>query len=456
MRSLLIMGLAGFACAAYADIKNGNFEEGLKGWKAEGNAFKSQPTFGDNTSVRRPGLPVNHDGNYWIGTFENRPNDKTALGTVQGDAATGTLLSDRFKIDKPIIRFRIGGGADPEKVRVELLVLPEEGPEIPKNLNVNSILGAANKKKPGVEKAVIVRIAAAANDDSMGYVDWDIAEFKGKDAFIRIVDSGTGEMDHINVDAFEEIGEATPMAALPALSPEALAEHERYMAMLSDEARAKVLEGAGELAAAVQAGLNQEQIPAKALEIGRAKFPTVTDDEGQNAVAMLIMGEASKVSSQQLQTAGTNIEQAQQTKLSLKEALKRAATNTAGQLIAGVLGNATNFAGNGGFSLKNLAVPGLTDLKGMFLSNLSAQYPGVLNLANLPSDWQTLSGEALRALAPQIGGNVQLINAFVDYTSLRRQMGVTRTQALLAVAQPLINAQVGKLDALIRGIRVSP
>ncbi len=454
MRGMLILGLAGLAAIATADITNGNFEQGLKGWKAEGNAFSSQPTFQDNTSVRRPGLPVNHDGNYWIGTFEKRPNDKAAVGTTQGDEATGTLLSDRFKIEKSIIRFRVGGGADPEKVRVELLVAPDEGPNIPKNLNLNSILGAANKKKPGPEACAIVRIAAAAGDDSMGFVDWDVAEFKGKDAFIRIIDAGTGEMDHINVDAFEQVGEATPRAAIPALSPEALAEHERYMGMLAPEAKTAIQEAAVELANAAMAGLTQEQIPAKALELGKAKFPQVTDAEGQNAVAMLIMGEASKVSGQQLQTATTNIETANQTKLSLKEALKRAASATAGQVVSGLIANATNFFCNGGFSLKNLAVPGFADLKNAFMGNLSAQYPGVPNLASLPSDWQSLSGEALRALAPQLGGNAQLITAFVDYTSLRRQMGVSRTQALLQVCQPLINAQVGKLDNLIRAIKV--
>lgn len=449
----LTMAIALSASAAFADITNGNFEQGLKGWKAEGDAFKNQPTLGDNTSVRRPGLPVNHEGNSWIGTFENRPKNSVALGTTQGDGVTGTLTSDRFKIEKPILRFRLGGGADPEKVRVELLVAPDEGLNVPKNLSVSGILGAANKKKPGPDECVVVCIAAGANDDSMGFVDWDVAQFIGKDAFIRIVDAGTGEMEHINVDAFEQVGEVTAMAPIPALSPEALAEHERYMAMLEPDVRAAIVQGGTELANASMAGLTEEQISTHALEIGKAKFPAVTDAETQGAIAMLIMGEAAKLSNQQLQTATTNVETANQTKLSLKEALKRAAQDTANQAINSLISGATNFGGNGAFSLKNLAVPGFADLKFAFMSNLSAQFPGVPNLASLPGDWQSLSGEALRALAPQLGGNVQLINAFVDYTLLRRQIGVSRTQALLHVAQPLIASKIGSLDAIIRSIK---
>lgn len=440
------------ACAAFGNITNGNFEQGLKGWKAEGDAFKSQPTFGDNTSVRRPGLPVNHDGNHWVGTFENRPNASIALGRTQGEGATGTLTSDRFKIEKPVIRFRLGGGADPDKVRVELLVAPDEGP-VPKDLSVSGLLGAANKKRPGPDECIVVCIAAGANDDSMGFVDWDVAEFKGKDAFIRIVDAGTDAMDHINVDAFEQVGEETTMSSIPALSPEALAEHERYMAMLEPDVRAAIVQGGTDLANAAMAGLSQEQVAAQAMEIGKSKFPGVTDAETQSAIAMLIMGEAAKISNQQLQTATTNVETANQTKLSLKEALKRAAQETANQAINSLISGAANFGNGGGFSLKNLVVPGFADLKFAFMSNLSAQFPGVPNLASLPGDWQTLSGEALRALAPQLGGNVQLINAFVDYTLLRRQIGVSRTQALLHVAQPLIASKIGSLDAIIRSIK---
>ncbi|MCA1616268.1 MAG: hypothetical protein LC800_19640, partial [Acidobacteria bacterium] len=72
-----------------------NFETGdLRGWTATGTAFDSQPTFGNNVASRRPGLVINQQGNYWIGTYENRPSSAMPVGTAQGDAPTGTLTSE--------------------------------------------------------------------------------------------------------------------------------------------------------------------------------------------------------------------------------------------------------------------------------------------------------------------------------------------------------------------------
>ena len=180
----------------------------------------------------------------------------------------------------------------------------------------------------------------------------------------------------------------------------------------------------------------------------------MTDAEGQNAVAMLIMGEASKLGTQQLNTATTDIGTANGMRLSLKEAIKRATQATTQQLVGSLVGGISSFGSNGSLSLSSIALPHLGDLKGAFLNNLSAQFPGVPNLANLPTDWQSLSGEALRAAAPSLGANVQLVNAFVDYTVLRRQIGVDRTQALIMAVSPLIQSKMGKLDSLVQGIKV--
>src|SRR6185436_11512130 len=100
-----------------------------------------------------------------------------------------------------------------------------------------------------------------------------------------------------------------------------------------------------------------------------AKFPSVTDADGQNAVALLIMGEAAKLGNQQLNTATTDVQTAQGLRLSLKEALKRASTATAQQIAGGLVSNVTNFGANG-LSLRNIALPNLTSAKSMFLSNL--------------------------------------------------------------------------------------
>src|SRR5438445_13089997 len=66
---------------------NLDFEDGtLKDWTAAGNAFEKQPIRGDTVSKRRSDMRSDHQGNYWIGSFE-----------IAGDAPQGTLTSVAFK-----------------------------------------------------------------------------------------------------------------------------------------------------------------------------------------------------------------------------------------------------------------------------------------------------------------------------------------------------------------------
>src|ERR1051325_10109977 len=70
---------------------NFDFETGdLKDWTAEGDAFKGQPVKGDTVFPRRKDMKSQHQGQYWIGTYEKH-----------GDKATGTLTSASFKITHP-------------------------------------------------------------------------------------------------------------------------------------------------------------------------------------------------------------------------------------------------------------------------------------------------------------------------------------------------------------------
>src|SRR5690242_18373914 len=65
---------------------NLDFEDGtLRDWTAEGAAFRKQPIKGDTVSARRSDMRSQHQGNYWIGTFE-----------IEGDAPQGTLTSAPF------------------------------------------------------------------------------------------------------------------------------------------------------------------------------------------------------------------------------------------------------------------------------------------------------------------------------------------------------------------------
>jgi sucrose-6-phosphate hydrolase SacC (GH32 family) len=94
----------------------------------------------------------------------------------QGDDSTGTLTSPPFRIERKYIAFLIGGGKDPERLAIRLLV---DG-------KVVRDATGQNDKPGGTEKL---------EADS-----WDVTEFVGKMATVQIVDEARGGWGHINVD----------------------------------------------------------------------------------------------------------------------------------------------------------------------------------------------------------------------------------------------------------------
>jgi beta-lactam-binding protein with PASTA domain len=153
------------------DFETGN----LSGWIPTGVAFRSQPTFDDNTVYRKTG-PANIQGRYWIGTFEAyRGPNFGKPGATQGDGPTGTLTSISFTIP-PSLTFRVGGGSS-RLTRVELFV-------------------------PDPDGARSVASASGRNTDTMQDVTWDLRQFAGQQGFIRISDESSGPWGHINVDDF--------------------------------------------------------------------------------------------------------------------------------------------------------------------------------------------------------------------------------------------------------------
>ena len=81
--------------AASGLIRQWNFENGdLDGFQVvAGTSFNNQPTFGDNPSAR--GWPtINVEGDYFIGTYENRPTSGQPAGATQGDGPTGIIESE--------------------------------------------------------------------------------------------------------------------------------------------------------------------------------------------------------------------------------------------------------------------------------------------------------------------------------------------------------------------------
>jgi len=159
-----------------------DFETGeMQGWHTIGNAFRYQPTKGDNVKIRRPGDRSNHQENYWIGTYEHyqgKPAEKP--GSIQGDGPIGRLRSNAFKITTERMSFLVGGGAD-YATRVELLV----------------------ETDPIEQRYSPVMYATGKNTEKMSRVEWDISKYQGKLAKIRIVDDASGSWGHINIDDFK-------------------------------------------------------------------------------------------------------------------------------------------------------------------------------------------------------------------------------------------------------------
>lgn len=131
------------------------------GWKATGEAFGAGPARGTLPNQ----MPVDgFKGKGLVNSFH------------QGDAGTGTLTSPEFKIGRKFINFLIGGGKDAEKTCMLLLI---DGRIVRRATGPND--------RPGGSEALVADA-------------WEVGEFAGKSAVIRIVDEATGGWGHVSVD----------------------------------------------------------------------------------------------------------------------------------------------------------------------------------------------------------------------------------------------------------------
>lgn len=138
-----------------------DFEGGTYGtWTATGDAFGTAPAIG---TLPGQGKVSGFLGAGLVNTFLN------------GDSTTGTLTSGEFTIDKKHINFLIGGGNHPSgsgtPTAVELLV-----------------------------NGQVVRHATGKDTEALNWTSWDVGEFAGQKAQMRIVDNNTGGWGHVNVD----------------------------------------------------------------------------------------------------------------------------------------------------------------------------------------------------------------------------------------------------------------
>lgn len=143
---------------------NLDFETGtLQDWKAEGAAFAGQPVKGDAVAARRADMKSQHQGQYWVGTFER-----------SGDGPQGTLTSVPFKVTHPWASFLIGGGAFATTC-VEI---------------VRHDTGEVISRTAGVDEENLRRVSV------------NLQAHLGQQVFLRLVDRHSGGWGHINFDDF--------------------------------------------------------------------------------------------------------------------------------------------------------------------------------------------------------------------------------------------------------------
>ncbi|NMC21590.1 MAG: glycoside hydrolase family 32 protein [Thermogutta sp.] len=130
-------------------------------WTAEGEAFGPGPAEGTLPNQ----MPVTgYRGKRLVNSYYG------------GDGTQGTLVSPPFRIERRYLCFLIGGGGYADETFMELLV---DGKSVRKahGPNVN----------PG-------------GSEELDWESWDVSEFIGKTAVLRIVDRRSGGWGHINVD----------------------------------------------------------------------------------------------------------------------------------------------------------------------------------------------------------------------------------------------------------------
>lgn len=160
--ALLPAPVARAADAPRPDLVIADFEGDSYGaWAVEGTAFGTAPA--------RGALP----GQMAVDGFLGKGLVNSFAG---GDGSTGTLASPPFRIERPFITFLIGGGNDPAKLALQLVVDGEP------------VRGATGgNDRPGGSETLLRE-------------SWDVAEFVGKSATLRVIDAATGGWGHVNVD----------------------------------------------------------------------------------------------------------------------------------------------------------------------------------------------------------------------------------------------------------------
>ncbi len=140
--------------------------ETYDGWTVKGDAFGDGPVTGTLAGQQ---AVSGFRGRRLVNSFRN------------GDGTTGSLTSREFTVERRHIAFLIGGGRLSGQTGIELRV---DG-------------------KP-------VRTATGHDSEELEWSSWEVTEFNGRTATLRIYDDATGGWGHINVDHIIQTDAAPP------------------------------------------------------------------------------------------------------------------------------------------------------------------------------------------------------------------------------------------------------
>jgi hypothetical protein len=132
------------------------------GWKANGSAFESWPS---RSRWNGQGELVGAAGGF-VNTFH----------PALGNAAIGELESAPFELQGDQLLFRLAGGEDAKKLRVELVV-----------------------------DSTVVHRTSGRRGDYLSRRAWNIAPWRGKPAVMRVVDRATGPWGYLALDELVQI-----------------------------------------------------------------------------------------------------------------------------------------------------------------------------------------------------------------------------------------------------------
>lgn len=160
-----------------------DFESGrLDDWTIVEGA-NTKPIGSRDVEFHNNSVPYDKSGKYYLTTLESTANESPTDDTIC------VIESPVFVIDGDVVEFLVGGAGNRDAERVELALLKEDG-------DVEPVMNAKGK-----------------DSQKLDPVKWDVSQYRGRRAVIRVVDLTTGPWAHMRCDAFQIAGRLDPDGA---------------------------------------------------------------------------------------------------------------------------------------------------------------------------------------------------------------------------------------------------